>query len=57
MPTARHFVLTLLRRIREGRIRAVTTEGGKYKIPYSEIKKYLELFTCVSQIFLSKLGS
>ena len=23
-------------------IRAVTTEGGKYRIPYSEIKKYLE---------------
>jgi len=33
---------TLLRWIREGKIRAVTTEGGKYRIPYSEIKKYLE---------------
>ena len=33
---------TLLRWIREGKIRAVTTEGGKYRIPYSEVKKYLE---------------
>jgi len=33
---------TLLRWIREGKIRAVMTEGGKYRIPYSEIKKYLE---------------
>ena len=33
---------TLLRWIREGKIRVVTTEGGKYRIPYSEIKKYLE---------------
>jgi putative resolvase len=33
---------TLLRWIREGKIRAVTTEGGKYRVPYSEIKKYLE---------------
>jgi putative resolvase len=32
---------TLLRWIREGKIRVVTTEGGKYRIPYSEIKKYL----------------
>jgi excisionase family DNA binding protein len=47
---------TLLRWIREGKIRAVTTEGGEYRIPYSEIKKYLELFTRVSGIFLSKLG-
>ncbi|MFP3227772.1 MAG: IS607 family transposase [Caldisphaera sp.] len=33
---------TLLRWIREGKIRVVTTEGGKYRIPYSEVKKYLE---------------
>ena len=33
---------TLLRWIREGKIRAVMTEGGKYRIPYSEVKKYLE---------------
>jgi excisionase family DNA binding protein len=33
---------TLLRWIREGKIRAVTTEGGKYRIPYSEVKKYFE---------------
>ena len=33
---------TLLRWIREGKIRVVRTEGGKYRIPYSEIKKYLE---------------
>jgi len=33
---------TLLRWIREGKIRVVMTEGGKYRIPYSEIKKYLE---------------
>jgi len=33
---------TLLRWIREGKIRAVMTEGGKYRIPYSEIKKYFE---------------
>ena len=33
---------TLLRWIREGKIRVVTTEGGKYRIPYGEIKKYLE---------------
>ena len=33
---------TLLRWIREGKIKVVTTEGGKYRIPYSEIKKYLE---------------
>ncbi|ACP46712.1 DNA binding domain protein, excisionase family [Sulfolobus islandicus Y.G.57.14] len=33
---------TLLRWIREGKIRVVTTEGGKYRIPYSEIKKYLK---------------
>lgn len=33
---------TLLRWIREGKIRAVTTEGGKYRIPYSEVRKYLE---------------
>ena len=33
---------TLLRWIREGKIRAVTTEGGKYRIPYSEIKRYLQ---------------
>jgi len=32
----------LLRWIREGKIRVVTTEGGKYRIPYSEVKKYLE---------------
>jgi DNA binding domain, excisionase family len=29
---------TLLRWIREGKIRVVTTEGGKYRIPYSEIR-------------------
>ncbi len=33
---------TLLRWIREGKIRAVTTEGGKYRIPYSEVKRYLD---------------
>ncbi|EHP71272.1 DNA-binding protein, excisionase family, partial [Metallosphaera yellowstonensis MK1] len=33
---------TLLRWIREGKIRVVRTEGGKYRIPYSEIKKYLQ---------------
>ena len=33
---------TLLRWIREGKIRAVMTEGGKYRIPYSEVRKYLE---------------
>jgi putative resolvase len=33
---------TLLRWTREGKIRVVTTEGGKYRIPYGEIKKYLE---------------
>jgi excisionase family DNA binding protein len=33
---------TLLRWIREGKIRVVTTEGGKYRIPYSEIKKFRE---------------
>jgi excisionase family DNA binding protein len=33
---------TLLRWIREGKIRVVTTEGGKYRIPYGEIKKYLQ---------------
>jgi excisionase family DNA binding protein len=33
---------TLLRWIREGKIRVVKTEGGKYRIPYSEVKKYLE---------------
>ena len=33
---------TLLQWIREGKIRAVTTEGGKYRIPYSEVRKYLE---------------
>ncbi|BDC18663.1 IS607 family transposase [Acidianus sp. HS-5] len=33
---------TLLRWIREGKIRAVMTEGGKYRIPYNEVKKYLE---------------
>ena len=33
---------TLLQWIREGKIRAVTTEGGKYGIPYSEVRKYLE---------------
>ena len=31
---------TLLRWIREGKMRAVMTEGGKYRIPYSEVKKY-----------------
>jgi excisionase family DNA binding protein len=39
---------TLLRWNREGKIRAVTTVGGKYRVPYSEVKKYLELFTHVS---------
>ncbi|ADL19138.1 First ORF in transposon ISC1913 [Acidilobus saccharovorans 345-15] len=33
---------TLLRWIREGKIRAATTEGGRYRIPYSEVKRYLE---------------
>ena len=33
---------TLRRWIREGRVRAVVTEGGRYRIPYSEVKKYLE---------------
>ncbi len=33
---------TLLRWIKEGKIRVVITEGGKYRIPYSEIKKYVE---------------
>jgi len=33
---------TLLRWIREGKIRVVTTEGGKYRIPYGEIKRYLQ---------------
>jgi excisionase family DNA binding protein len=33
---------TLLRWIREGKIKVVTTEGGRYRIPYSEVKKYLE---------------
>ena len=32
----------MLRWIREGKIRVVTTEGGKYRIPYSEIKRYLQ---------------
>jgi len=42
LPTSRISYSTLLRWIREGKIRVVTTEGGKYRIPYSEIKKYLE---------------
>jgi putative resolvase len=33
---------TLLRWIRGGKIKVVTTEGGRYRIPYSEVKKYLE---------------
>lgn len=33
---------TLRRWIREGKIRIVKTEGGKFRIPYSEVKKYLE---------------
>jgi len=44
---------TLLRWIREGKIRAVTTEGGKYRIPYSEIKKYLERMEKCQQILRS----
>jgi len=48
LPTAQHFILNTPTVVREGKIRAVTTEGGKYRILYSEIKKYLELFTHVS---------
>ncbi|MGC9072290.1 MAG: excisionase family DNA-binding protein, partial [Acidilobus sp.] len=33
---------TLLRWVREGKVRAVRTEGGKYRIPYSEVRRYLE---------------
>lgn len=33
---------TLLRWIREGKVRAVKTEGGRYRIPYSEVRRYLE---------------
>ena len=48
---------TLLRWIREGKIRAVTTEGGKYRIPYSEIKKYLERREEIRAVIYARVSS
>ncbi|ADB86669.1 IS607 family transposase [Saccharolobus islandicus] len=48
---------TLLRWIREGKIRAVTTEGGKYRIPYSEIKKYLEKREEIRAVIYARVSS
>jgi excisionase family DNA binding protein len=48
---------TLLRWIREGKIRAVTTEGGKYRVPYSEIKKYLERREETRAVIYSRVSS
>ncbi|ADB86383.1 IS607 family transposase [Saccharolobus islandicus] len=48
---------TLLRWIREGKIRVVTTEGGKYRIPYSEIKKYLEKREEIRAVIYARVSS
>jgi excisionase family DNA binding protein len=48
---------TLLRWIREGKIRVVTTEGGKCRIPYSEIKKYLEKREEIRAIIYARISS
>ena len=48
---------TLLRWIREGKIRVVTTEGGKYRIPYGEIKKYLERREEIRAVIYARVSS
>ncbi|KUO90208.1 MAG: IS607 family transposase [Thermocladium sp.] len=48
---------TLLRWIREGKMRAVMTEGGKYRIPYSEVKKYLERRGEVRAVIYARVSS
>ena len=48
---------TLLRWIREGKIKVVTTEGGKYRIPYSEIKKYLEKREEIRAVIYARVSS
>ncbi|BDB98682.1 IS607 family transposase [Saccharolobus caldissimus] len=48
---------TLLRWVREGKIRVVTTEGGKYRIPYSEIKKYLEKREEIRAVIYARVSS
>ncbi|BAB67578.1 IS607-like element ISSto13 family transposase [Sulfurisphaera tokodaii] len=48
---------TLLRWIREGKIRAVMTEGGKYRIPYSEVKKYLERREEIRAVIYARVSS
>ncbi|WP_054844643.1 IS607 family transposase [Vulcanisaeta souniana] len=48
---------TLLRWVREGKIRVVTTEGGKYRIPYSEIKKYLERREEIRAVIYARVSS
>ncbi|AWR93719.1 IS607 family transposase [Acidianus brierleyi] len=48
---------TLLRWIREDKIRVVTTEGGKYRIPYSEIKKYLERREEIRAVIYARVSS
>lgn len=48
---------TLLRWIREGKIRAITTEGGKYRIPYGEVKKYLERREEIRAVIYARVSS
>ena len=48
---------TLLRWIREGKIRVVTTEGGKYRIPYGEIKRYLERREEIRAVIYARVSS
>ncbi|MBB5254071.1 IS607 family transposase [Sulfurisphaera ohwakuensis] len=48
---------TLLRWVREGKIRVVTTEGGKYRIPYSEVKKYLEKREEIRAVIYARVSS
>ncbi len=48
---------TLLRWIREGKIRAVTTEGGKYRIPYSEVRRYLERREEIRAVIYARVSS